>query len=214
MKKYDLLIFDLDGTLVDTLEDIAYHANSVLAEHDLPMRTIAEVRRAIGWGVHELLLELAPGLGHDAARLEAAVDLFKKKYREEPVIKTDAFDGVRRILEGPLSKTKKAIVTNKPQDITEQILSTLGLAKHFEMTIGMHAGFLPKPDPSSILHVMGSLAVLPEKTVFVGDSEVDAFAALNAGIDFAWVSYGYDRPREMRAIAQFSCANQWQSLVL
>ena len=118
------------------------------------------------------------------------------------------------MLEGPLSKIKKAIVTNKPQDITEQILSDLGLAKHFEITIGMHAGFLPKPDPSSILHVMNSLRVLPEKTVFVGDSGIDAAAAQNAGVDFAWVSYGYDQPREMNPVVRFSCASQWLQLLL
>lgn len=213
-KKYELIVFDFDGTLVDTLEDIAYHANSVLTDHGFPARAISDVRKAIGWGVHELLKELAPGFGLDAGRLEAAVDLFKKKYREDPVRKTDAFDGVRKVLEGPLSKIKKAIVTNKPQDITEQILKKLGLDGHFEMTIGMHAGFLPKPDPSSVLHVMSSLGVLPKKTVFVGDSGVDADAAQNAGIDFAWVSYGYDQPQKMNFVARFSSANQWSRLCL
>ena len=213
MKKYELLIFDFDGTLVDTVEDITYYANEVLVEFGYDVRTVPEVRKAIGFGVHELLKELAPDFDQNDSRFEEAVGLFKKKYRDGPVRKTAAFQGVRSMLEGPLANTKKAIVTNKPQDITEQILEELDLARYFEMTIGMNSGFLPKPDPASMLHVMRSLGCLPQKTIFIGDSGVDASTAQNAGIDFAWVSYGYDQPKTITPVARFSSARQWSSLV-
>jgi len=213
-KKYDLIVFDFDGTLVDTVKDIAYHANSVLDDYGYAVCPVRKVRGAIGLGVHELLKGLAPDLGRDAARLEEAVDLFKKRYRGQPVKKTEAYSGVRAMLEGPLSQTKKAIVTNKPQDITLTILKKLKLDSFFETVIGMNAGFLPKPDPSSILHVIQTLGCVPGKTVFVGDSGIDAAAAVNAGVDFAWVSYGYDDPKNIEPAYRFSSAAEWRLLAV
>ena len=104
-------------------------------------------------------------------------------------------------------------MTNKPEDITGQILRELNLARHFEMTIGMHAGFPPKPDPSSILHVMTSLQIAPERIVYVGDSGIDAATAQNAGIDFVWMSYGYDDIQPINLVTQFVSADGWRSLV-
>ncbi len=213
MKKYELILFDFDGTLVDTVGDIAYHANQVLVDFGHEVRSVLQVREAIGLGVHELLKELAPGFGDDALRLEAAVELFKKKYRENPVRETRPFPGVLEALRGSLVNTKKGIITNKPQDITQQILSELGLAEYFEVLVGMHAGFPPKPDPSGIYHAMERLGVGVDRTVYVGDSLVDAEAAQNAGVDFAWVSYGYDEPKKMEAVFRFSTATEWSILV-
>ncbi len=213
MKKYELLVFDFDGTLVDTVEDIAYYANAVLIEYGCESQPVARVRQEIGLGVHELLKGLAPEFEGGAARLEEAVNLFKKMYRQQPVRKSDAFESVRSVLAGPLAKTKKAIVTNKPQDITEQILKELGLETYFEAVIGMHAGFSPKPDPTSLLHVINRLATPLEKSIFIGDSGVDAATAENARVDFAWVSYGYDQPKNISSAARFDSASQWAVLV-
>ena len=212
-KKYDLILFDLDGTLADTVADIAFYANEALVHFDYPTHPVSAVKRSIGWGVHELLKTLEPLLGDDPSRLDQAVELFKKNYRQKPVHETVVFEGVEETLAGPLAHTKKAVVTNKPQDIAEQILKELGLARHFEITIGMNAGFPPKPDPTSIRHVMNLLAVVSERTVYVGDSGIDADAAKNAGVDFAWVSYGYDAPHLIDPVARFSSARQWRLLV-
>ncbi len=213
MKKYKLILFDFDGTLVDTVADIAYYANAVLSDYGFRERPVAEVRKAIGWGVHELLKGLTPEAPLDGERLEQAVDLFKKKYREKPVRLTKPFPHVTAMLEGPLAAVSKAIVTNKPQDITGQILKELGLDRHFLMTIGTNAGFPPKPDSSGTLHVMKTLSFPPEAVVYVGDSGVDAALAENAGIDFAWVSYGYDRPEKGGHAFTFSSAQEWGRLL-
>ena len=213
-KKYELIVFDFDGTLVDTVGDIAYHANTVLADYGYPKKSVARVQKAIGWGVHELLKLLAPGFEKDAEKLEAAVNLFKKRYKQKPVLKTDAFPGVRAALEGPLKKTKKAIVTNKPQDITELILKKLKLSRHFELTIGLHAGFLPKPDPGAMRRVMKILKTSPGNTIFIGDSVVDRRTSKNAKIDFGWVRYGYDDfAAHKKPAIQFRHAGEWEKLV-
>lgn len=195
------------------MQDIAHHANGVLARYGFKACSTEAVRECIGWGVHELFKGLAPTLAAEPARLERAVDDFKAAYRREPVLGTRPFPGVREVLEGPLARTKKAIVTNKPQDITLQILDALGLSGCFEKVIGMHAGYPPKPDPAALNHVIHSLGGIAEKTVYVGDSPVDAETSSAAGVDFAWVDYGYHAPEGIEPRYRFSSAGDWAMLV-
>ena len=213
MPGYELLLFDFDGTLVDTVEDIAFYANSVLVDHGHAPRPVTEVKNAIGFGVHELLKALAPALGNEVAVLEEAVQLFKRRYREEPVRRTKPFPGVVETLSGPLSAVKKAIITNKPQDITLQILDLLKLAPYFELVIGMHAGHPPKPDPESMIFTMQKFGASPEACVYIGDSRVDAETSKNAGVDFAWVDYGYDVLGGEKRTYEFKSAGEWERLV-
>ena len=85
-----------------------------------------------------------------------------------------------------------AIITNKPQDITEAVLVKLSLEGHFNHLIGMHAGFEPKPDPSGVRYVITSEGVGAQETIFIGDSRIDAETSRNAGIDFGFAAWGYD----------------------
>jgi phosphoglycolate phosphatase len=188
--RYQLLVFDFDGTLVDTALDIAAYANEVLVEYGFPSKDLPAVKKAIGRGVRELFREL--GFHADEARLEEAVAAFKRRYFEKPVVLTRAYPGVREALGGPLARVKKAICTNKPQAVTERILLDLGLAAHFESVIGDGGGFPRKPDPASLLHQIRLLGASPQTTLFVGDSVIDHQTAANAGTGFLWVDWGYD----------------------
>ena len=210
---YTFLIFDFDGTLVDTLGAIAHHANRVLTGHGYQARSIDAVREGIGWGVHELLKGLAPAFENDPIKLEKAAEEFKNAYRREPVLNTRPFPGVAQMLSGPLSRVKKAIVTNKPQDITLQILDELGLNKYFEKVIGMHAGYPPKPDPSALNEVIRWLGGTKKNSVYIGDSHVDGETSRAAGVDFAWVDYGYHTSAEIEPDYRFSKAEDWAGLV-
>ncbi len=208
---YELLIFDFDGTLVDTAPDIATHANTVLKKYHFEPRSVAKVKEAIGRGVHELLRDL--GLRGDDARLEEAVLFFKKEYTRRPVIRTAPYPYVRKNLEGPLSGIKKAILTNKPQGLTCQILEQLKLGQFFEKVIGEGAGFPCKPDPSSARFVMETLGVRPKKTVLIGDSRVDHDTAKSAGIDFVHVTYGYDLLFRRKSVKSAGSAAEWPVLL-
>ena len=126
---------------------------------------------------------------------------------------TRPFPHVVETLEGPLKDVPKAIVTNKPHDITLRVLEELKLTRFFEGVIGMNAGFEPKPDPGAILHLMRVFAVSAPATVYVGDSPVDAQVSLAAGVDFAWVEYGYQELDVHRPRFCFSNAAQWDRLV-
>ena len=192
MPKYDLLIFDFDGTLVDTAPDIAFHANVVLERLSFQRRSLEQVKKAIGRGVHDLMMTLAPPLAKDSVLLEQAVKMFKEKYIHQPVIETVLYPGVRDMVEGPLKDYKKAIVTNKPHELTLQILRLLDLESIFEVVIGMGIEYPPKPNPQSVISVMEQLKSPPSKTILVGDSRIDWQTATNAGISFLRMTYGYD----------------------
>lgn len=209
---YRLLAFDLDGTLLDTIGDIAHYANETLRVYGHAPQPVDRIRRSVGWGVHELLSLLAPPIGADRGRLEEAVEHFKRAYRAHPVRHTEPFPGVREVLAEARRIADLAIVTNKPEDITRRILSELKMDHLFRRVIGIHAGFAPKPDPSGLLDVIrtGKASIL--ETVYVGDSRVDAETAKAAGVSFAWVSYGYDDEPGPSAEHRFDRAEEWRVL--
>lgn len=216
MSGYSLAIFDFDGTLIDTAPDIAKLMNAILVhEHGMNESTLEDVKSSIGWGVHELVEKLAAkqSFSFDRSTVEAIVTEFKSQYRINPVDLSRPYDGVVDMLSGDLSGIKKCIVTNKPHDITIQILELLDMSCFFESVIGMGSGFAPKPDPSGILKVMDGCCADPKDTVFIGDSNIDLNAAQRAGIDFVWMEYGYDTIPETKPTFTFSSAHQWRSLI-
>ncbi len=215
MKRYELILFDFDGTLVDTIADIAHYANLTLKRYGHRERSRKEIQEAVGWGVHELLKKLEPDFSLDEKRLEDAVTFFKSGYQEKPVVTAGAYESVREMLGGPLSRIKKAIVTNKPQDITMKILKELALEHHFEIVVGINAGFPPKPDPAGVRHILEKLSVSAEKTLFIGDSgDVDGQTSRNAGVDFGWVDYGYHGIHEHKPLMVFSSAAEWAKIAV
>ncbi len=211
-KRYKLIVFDFDGTLVDTAPDIAYYANVILEQNGFKPKSLRAVKKAVGWGVHDLLKNLAPDFEKSPKKLEKAVLRFKKLYRENPVRRTRPYPGVRQMLSGPLKNIKKAIVTNKPQDITERILDELSLRKHFLSLIGTYAGFEAKPDPTALLHVIRTLDEPLKKSIYIGDSKVDFETCRNAKVDFGWVNYGYDDITPLKPNFLFSHSKHWKKL--
>ena len=207
---YRLFIFDFDGTLVDTAPDIVYYTNVVLKEFGYPEKSFDEVRKAVGKGVHELLRSL--GFQEDPETLDKAVCLLKERYLESPVRTTSVYPHVREMLSGPLRGAKKAVVTNKLQTLTEKILNQLSMRDHFDLVIGDGGGFPCKPDPASVRHVLETLQVQPFEALFIGDSEVDFKTAGNAGVDFIFMEYGYDKFFKEENVKRFFSASEWGRL--
>jgi phosphoglycolate phosphatase len=193
MKK-ELLIFDLDGTLIDSSADIAWVANETLKSLGRPEMTGGQIRARIGWGIKMLLQQLLPNISE--AGLDEARKIFLEYYEKHLVVETRFYDGVAETIEGFARQGKRmAIVTNKPFNLTMGILKELDLDGHFKAVLGGDSLPVRKPDPAPLIHVMAALGVTPEDTAFVGDSRVDVEAGKGAGVFTIGAAYGF-RGRE------------------
>ncbi len=196
MKHYQTMIFDLDGTLLDTLEDLTDAVNASLRMHGYPERTISEVRTFVGNGVRRLMMLAHPG-GEAAPDFEEVLDDFKTWYADHSGDKTKPYAGILETL-GALKKrgVKMAIVSNKFDAAVKQ-LNDLYFEDLIPVAIGENeaAGVRKKPAPDSVYRAMELLGAVPEQTLYIGDSEVDHETSRQAGLDLVLVSWGF-RPRK------------------
>jgi len=196
----DLMIFDLDGTLIESKWDIAQSVNFTLVELGLPERPIEEIFGFVGDGVKRLL-RLAVGEGNQT-RFEEALKVFRGHYLEHCLDRTSFYPGIEPMLQH-FSHKDKAIATNKSIEYTRVILNGLGL-QHFRYMVGGDNGFGLKPEPGMLLHIMEKTGASKERTVLVGDSTNDINGGHNAGIRVCAVGYGMGNRAKMEA-----CQPDW-----
>jgi phosphoglycolate phosphatase len=183
------LIFDLDGTLIDSKNDLICSVNAMLREvgrSELPPETISSY---IGHGAPQLVARALGELCTEEERARA-LEFFLRYYDEHKTDTTRAYAGVPETLDR-LKGRPMAVLTNKPVRISTRILETLGLAKYFRVVYGGNSFTTKKPDPLGALTILGELAVAPVEALMVGDSEVDVQTARNAGMWAATVSHGF-----------------------
>lgn len=189
------IFFDLDGTLVDSVPDLAEAARRMLAELGEPGRTDAEVATYVGKGI-PTMVERALTIGRspvDAARLAQAVTVFMRHYEDTNGKLTRAYAGVAETL--PLLKTrglKLGVVTNKAEAFIGPLLDELGMGQHFDCLIGGDTLPQKKPDPEPLWHACDLVGVPRELALMVGDSGNDALCARRAGIPVLLMTYGYN----------------------
>ena len=193
--KYDAVIFDLDGTLTDTLEDLKNSVNFAMREFGFPERTTDEVRSFVGNGVKRLIDLSVPGNTSDEVSAEC-LSVFKSFYKDNSLVSTKPYDGIIPMLE-KLKKdgVKTAVVTNKMHEAAVDIVN-LFFGELIDVAIGQIDGVAQKPQPDGIYSALEKLGVSKEKAVYVGDSEVDCITAKNAGIPCIGVTWGF-RDREI-----------------
>ncbi|GMR04310.1 MAG: HAD family hydrolase [Thermodesulfobacteriota bacterium] len=197
MKK-DLLIFDLDGTLIDSGDDIATAANMTLAAMGHEARSIEAIKENIGWGVRMLLEGLMPGEGDD--RILEARKKFLSFYGEHLTDETYIYPGVVETLSYFRESGKTmAVVTNKPEGLSRRILDELSLKDFFMMLIGGDTLENRKPHPEPLEKVMAVSGFSPPETAFVGDSPVDSETGTKAGVFTIGVSYGFRDVKELES---------------
>lgn len=193
-KETDLIIFDLDGTLIDSSDDIAWAANKTLISMGYKEMTMEAIKDGIGWGVKVLLEKLMPGEMEE--RINEARRKFLDYYWGHLTVDTTIYPGVRETIKYFKGSDKKmAVVTNKPIMFTEKILDELSLREFFMMVLGGDSLVNRKPHPEPIEKVITTLHSLPERTVFVGDSPIDCETGKRAGVFTVGVEYGF-RDRE------------------
>lgn len=192
------LMFDLDGTLIDTAPEIADAANQMLADLNLPALSALAIENFIGEGAQTLIkrcltAKLQSAL--DDVLFERAQTLFFMHYANN-VVQSKPFDGVIEAL--TILKSKKfklACVTNKPQKFTLPLLQTSGLANFFEIVVSGDTLPKKKPDPMQLQHVCAKFNVLEAESMLIGDSATDIAAAHAAGCYIVTVPYGYNQGR-------------------
>jgi len=196
----ELLIFDLDGTLIESKWDIAACVNLTLAELGLPLRAQEEIFGFVGDGIKRLLKSAAGEGNH--ARYEDALRVFRRHYLMHCLDRTRWYPGIESMLTH-FSRKHKAVATNKSIEYTRVILNGLG-NHHFAHVVGGDDGFGLKPEPGMLLAVMDKLGVSKDKTVLIGDSTNDINGGHNAGIRVCAVGYGMGDRKKMTA-----CGPDW-----
>ena len=188
----ELLAFDLDGTLIDSGGDIAWAANRTLVDLGHERQTMESVRDKIGSGVMVLLERLMPE--ESPERIAEAKDIFLKHYAGHLVVDTYLYHGVMETLVHFKEMGRSmAIVTNKPKGLAEGILAELGLEPFFPVVVGGDTFANRKPHPEPLEEAMRSSGVEPARSVFIGDSLIDAETGRRAGVFTVGVSYGFGR---------------------
>lgn len=191
------MIFDLDGTVLDTLDDLALSVNLALRHFGYPERTRDEVRAFVGNGIR-LLVERAAPSGINGAELDALFEEFKRLYALHCADKTAPYPGIPELLKAlRTAGVPSAVVSNKA-DAAVKTLCERFFGNAFAAAVGEREGVRRKPAPDTVLEVMTLLGASPESTVYVGDSDVDILTARNAGIDCISVSWGF-RDRDFLA---------------
>lgn len=187
---YDGIIWDMDGTLLDTLQDLHDSVNHVLRQNDLPERTMDEIRAFVGNGVGRLMERSVPG-GRTRPDFPALMAQFSDHYARHCNDNTHIYPGVEPVLRRLKAMGKRmAIVSNKPeygvQALTKQYFADL-----MDAAIGESADVRRKPAPDAVITAMARLGAAPERSVYIGDSDVDIETAHNAGLDCISVTWGF-----------------------
>ncbi|MBE9537285.1 MAG: HAD-IA family hydrolase [Proteobacteria bacterium] len=183
-----LIIFDLDGTLIDSVSDIANAVNYAVKPIGLDGQSDDAIRALLGGGISGLISCLVAE--NKACFLDEAVERFMDYYREHLLDYTLVYDGVEDALK-ELAPQSMGVISNKREELVKKILSELGLAPYFGQIYGSDSASDKKPSPAPILKMMGYFGVTPEETMIVGDGEADVGAGKAAGVTTVSVTYGY-----------------------
>lgn len=188
--KFTLAVFDMDGTILDTLEDLQNSLNVILERYGYPTRTLEEVRRFVGNGILRLIEQAVPS-DCTEEQVRMVYEDFIPYYREHSAEKTRPYDGIVSLLDA-LKKhgMRLAVVSNKAdaavQDLCVQYFDGL-----FDLAVGERKGMAKKPAPDMVELVLDMLQVSKEDAVYIGDSEVDAATAQNSGLHLCAVEWGF-----------------------
>lgn len=188
--KYKLAVFDLDGTILDTLEDLADSVNYALDKQGFPRRTVDEVRRFVGNGIRKLIERAVPPETDDEM-IENVFAEFTAHYKEHCADKTKPYDGILEVLQKLRERGIKTAVVSNKADYGVQKLCAQYFPELFDYAVGEREGIRRKPCPDSLLAVIDKLGADLAETVYIGDSDVDLKTAENAGVDVISVGWGF-----------------------
>ena len=188
--KYKLAIFDMDGTILSTLDDLANGVDYALRENGLPARSKQETRAALGSGVRFLIEQSVPA-GLSDAEISKVEEDFLKYYKVHSMDNTRPYDGIVELIkEVRASGIKTAVVSNKIDSAVKELCANF-FEGAFDVAYGERIGIPRKPDPKPINAIIDEFGLSKNEVVYIGDSEVDLLTANNAGINHIIVTWGF-----------------------
>lgn len=188
--RFDTVIFDLDGTILDTLDDLRDSVNFALKNNNLPCRSTEEIRAFVGNGIR-LLIERAVPQNTEKAVVDKCFDDFKAHYKNNSANLTKPYDGIIEVLNQLKNNGVKLAVVSNKADFAVQTLVKKYFKGIFDFSVGEKEGIRRKPFPDSVFNAMEYLGADKNTTVYVGDSEVDVETAFNSGIPCIAVAWGF-----------------------
>lgn len=195
--RYKGVIFDLDGTILDTLEDLTDSVNFALNKNALPSRTVEEVRSFVGEGIR-LLIERSVPKGTDILIIDNCFNDFKNHYKSNSSNKTKAYDGILELLLRLKKQNIKLAVVSNKADFAVQMLIQKYFKNIFDFATGEKEGIPKKPCPDSVFCAIKAIGLKKEECIYVGDSDIDVLTARNVGLPCVCVSWGF-RDKEFLA---------------
>ncbi|MBS7252956.1 HAD family hydrolase [Flavobacterium branchiicola] len=196
--KFKGIIFDLDGTLVNSLEDISDAMNKVLESLNFPTHTYDTYQYFIGSGLRNLVSKALPATNNSDEQIDICFECMINEYREMCTLKTKPYDGIVELLEKLTSQNiKMAVFSNKADELTKKIASEI-FPNHFDAAVGLSTEALKKPNPFEALEIGKKWNLKPEEILFVGDSDIDMQTAVNANMFPVGVTWGYRTEEELK----------------
>ncbi|MDR2149026.1 MAG: HAD family hydrolase [Tannerella sp.] len=196
MSKIRLIIFDLDGTLLNTIYDLANGANFALERSGFPTHHVDEYKYFVGNGINKLFERALPENQKTVENIQRIRDIFIPYYEEHNADFTRPYEGISELLTGLQDRGLKiAVASNKYQQGTEELVKRFYPEIRFSAVFGQREGVPAKPNPKVIFEILQKVRISARETLYVGDSGVDMQTALNAGIAPVGVAWGF-RPRE------------------
>jgi phosphoglycolate phosphatase len=197
--KYKAVLFDLDGTLLDTLEDLATSVNRGLADLGLPQHRISDYKYFVGWGREEMAARALPEEKRDPSLIERLCEIINREYLRHWSDHTQPYDGIPEMLDALTSRrVTMAILSNKPHDFTELMVTRLLSRWHFEIVAGASPDMPKKPDCTVALNICRQLKIDPQEFLFLGDSEIDMQTAVNAGMYPVGALWGFRTAADLK----------------
>lgn len=197
LMKYHAILFDLDGTLADTLADIAAAGNHMLSELGRPARPVADYRYLAGQGLEYLVNQALEGASTE--QIAHGLEVFRAYYASHNHELTTPYDGVPEMLDNLTEKgVIRAVLSNKPHEFTVEVVQRLFAQWTFEHIAGARPDVPLKPDPAAAFAIMDALRLPAEQWAYLGDTKVDMFTATAAGMFAIGCTWGFRDERELR----------------
>lgn len=196
--KFEGIIFDLDGTMANTLEDLSDSMNRVLAEKGFPTHSYELYKTIIGKGLRNLVTSSLPEINRTSETIDECYNLMMADYSNNCLNKTHLYKGFAEVIEKLRQQgIKLAVLSNKIDELTQRIVDHLAGAKNFDVILGAQPDVPPKPDPKGALLIAKRMGIAPENILYIGDTGIDMLTANKAGMKAIGAAWGFRTKKEL-----------------